>query len=148
VIITKSNLGVDWAVRISSISLLTDTGLLHPVTTTDFREFLQQRCRQWEPSEHPANTPIACPSSSIDTNTNEPAVCLKLSGGKVDFPEQILLKLPETILDWQNQVAQDPDYANPEYSIHNINMEQMNGKLDMMVTGGQPAEDDGEIRKA
>jgi hypothetical protein len=60
----------------------------------------------------------------------------------LDFPEQILLTLQKTILDWQNEVAKDASYTNPEYSIHNINVEQLSGSLDLMGADGQSDEDD------
>lgn len=86
------------------------------ITSSAFLTFLAKRCRHWESSEVPPNVPTGSPSKEHPYPS--------FSGSHPEHLEVVFLRMLPTIVDWQREVALDPNYANPEFIVHNVSMNE------------------------
>jgi hypothetical protein len=95
----------------------------------------------WVVSSAPPNTPVASPSNSKMEAWEQHVMCPHFSGGDVARNDNVFPRMMGSMLDWMDEVAEDDDYANPEYVIQDIDW---SAKDEEVQEGG---EDEGIVTK-
>jgi hypothetical protein len=108
-------LGALYKARVSAIALV--NVWYHPEMPLekDFRAFLLDRGRMWKLSRCPLNAPLVVPGTeAFETSMSLTPV---FSGGVDDWSDNIFPICQNVIVNWIQDVAEDPDYRNPEFEI-------------------------------
>jgi hypothetical protein len=115
-------LGTLYKARVSAIALV--NVWYHPEMPLekDFRAFLLDRGRMWKLSLSPLNVALAVPGmEAFETSMSLTPV---FSGGVDNWTDNVFPVCQNVILNWMQEVAEDPDYRNPEFEIFVLEEEE------------------------
>ncbi|SZF04343.1 unnamed protein product [Blumeria hordei] len=99
-----------WNSRIAAFASVATYFTADQINNQKFKDWLVQRGRAYILSEEPCNSFLADAGGSKHT---QPLGCPTFSLGESYYAEAMLPNGYETIINWFNEVAQSPNYANP-----------------------------------
>ncbi|KAL8387159.1 hypothetical protein RB595_010115 [Gaeumannomyces hyphopodioides] len=108
------------------------------------KQFLRDRARAYVLSEEPLDMPISGAEGNPKVGSFTSFGCPVYSSGETGINELIMIKAMDSVLTWLREVAQDPDYANPQVTVTYNNLGEGN---DGEETGGWGGENFVEWRE-
>jgi len=101
-----------WGKRISAFASVATYFNADEITNPGFAEFMRDRGRAYLVSDEPCGTFLAGPVGYRHIGAYG---CPVFSLGEPYYTETLLPRGYKTVVDWFQEVAEDPEYANPEY---------------------------------
>ncbi|EJT70701.1 hypothetical protein GGTG_11724 [Gaeumannomyces tritici R3-111a-1] len=91
------------------------------------KEFLRDRGRAYILSDEPLDIPISGAEGNPKVGAFTSFGCPVYSSGETGIGELIMIKAMDSVLAWLREVAQDPDYTNPQVTVTYNNLGEETG---------------------